>query len=565
MGWWDRLVAAARPAPPPQRPAHDLPTWARSFKGATTSHLQQHWNTTNSGINTLISARGNTLRARARDLVRNNAHAARAVTALVTRIVGCGILPHCSTGDSTIDAMVDAHWSEWARQSSATDDLTIYGQQALAVRGMIESGETIVRFRPRRIGDVSAGRVLRVPFQVEVLEADQLDHWKTEATDTGGKIIQGVEFDAIGRRRGYWIYPDHPYETLVTSTVRNQWLSAFVPADSTAHLYQAVRPGQVRGFPWLAPIMVTLRDLDEAQDYELVRMRMASALVAFVSGDESGVEQAIGAPEQGDDPNNPSTITDVNGNPLERVEPGMVGILRGSRTVTLSNPTAVGGFPEYVKSQLKRISAGIGVPYPSLAADLEGVNYSSYRAGNLEHKAMVEAIQEHLVIPLLCDPLWRAFIRYAIAAGLIPDRAYPVEWSPPRFEDVDRVKEALADRLEIRSGTASRQGIVRRRGYDPDQVLAEIAQDNAKADEIGAVFDSDPRKTSSSGTAQDYLREREGIETGAAPSELAADERAALRHLLAEAEAEGDTEAVAIYRRALDRRQPSAALSQPAI
>ncbi len=69
---------------------------------------------------------------------------------------------------------------------------------------MIEAGEVLVRRRLRRSSDG-----LAVPLQLQVLEADFLD-----ATKSGGlgkrRLVQGIEFDAIGRRRAYWLHAEHP-------------------------------------------------------------------------------------------------------------------------------------------------------------------------------------------------------------------------------------------------------------------------------------------------------------------------------------------------------------------
>lgn len=61
-----------------------------------------------------------------------------------------------------------------------------------------------MRLRERRTEDR-----LPVPLQLQVLEADHLDSWKTEELRDGGFILQGIEFDALGRRRAYWLFPTH--------------------------------------------------------------------------------------------------------------------------------------------------------------------------------------------------------------------------------------------------------------------------------------------------------------------------------------------------------------------
>ena len=68
---------------------------------------------------------------------------------------------------------------------------------------------------------------------------------------------------------------------------------------------------------------------------------------------------------------------------------------------------------------------------------------------------------------------------------------------------VDPLKDVLARKEEVRCGFTSRTAVIHERGYDPEQVEAEIAADNERADAAGNVFDSDPRRTANSGVAQD--------------------------------------------------------------
>ena len=53
-----------------------------------------------------------------------------------------------------------------------------------------------MRIRERRIEDG-----LPVPLKLQLLEPDHLDAGKTGDLPNGGFVVQGVEFDALGRRR----------------------------------------------------------------------------------------------------------------------------------------------------------------------------------------------------------------------------------------------------------------------------------------------------------------------------------------------------------------------------
>ena len=48
-------------------------------------------------------------------------------------------------------------------------------------------------------------------------------------------------------------------------------------------------------------------------------------------------------------------------------------------------------------------------------------------------------------------------------------------------------------KLAIRAGLSSRSEAISAYGYDAEDVDREIAADNTRADELGLVFDSDPR------------------------------------------------------------------------
>jgi capsid protein len=67
------------------------------------------------------------------------------------------------------------------------------------------------------------------------------------------------------------------------------------------------------------------------------------------------------------------------------------------------------------------------------------------------------------------------------------------KWIPQGWKWVDPQKEYNAMKLAIRAGLMSRSEAISGNGYDAEDVDREIAADNARADALGLVFDSDPR------------------------------------------------------------------------
>jgi len=64
-----------------------------------------------------------------------------------------------------------------------------------------------------------------------------------------------------------------------------------------------------------------------------------------------------------------------------------------------------------------------------------------------------------------------------VLAGVIQRPAYEVDWSTPKWDDVNPEQEVKADLAEISGGLCSISEKLRRRGYKPELVFAEIKSD----------------------------------------------------------------------------------------
>lgn len=474
------LVGLRQPAPLALPPPVVAPVAKRQYEAAKSSRLTSDWYAPATGANAELLGAILPLRNRSRDLVRNNPHAARTISALCHNIIGNGITATCTLADETMRKRVNDLFGKWSSQLSVMDDLDLAGLQSLAVRSWLESGEVLLRRRWRLPTDG-----LAVPVQVQILESDFLNDQANQLLPNGGRIVQGVEFDAIDRRVAYQLWRTHPGDFMLGQPL--QAGVTRVAAADIAHLFEPLRPGQVRGVPWLSPAMVTLRQLDQYDAAEQVRKRTEACLAGFiVPGDEATFDDD----EDGVGP----AAYDSDGNVLDRIEPGMLAVLRQGKDIRFPTPGQNSTYPEYVRAQLRTIAAGLRVPYELLTADLSQVNYSSYRAGWIDFRRQVQMLQRQLVIPLLCQPIWRWFVEAAVASGALPAGEYPVRWTPPRFEDIDRLKEAQAAQAEIRAGIRSQQDVITENGDDPDAVLAEMVAWLAQCDAAGISFDSDPRR-----------------------------------------------------------------------
>lgn len=444
----------------------------RKYDGAAKGRRTSGWGDTGTSANTETQKALKSLRDRSRELTRNNPYSKKAVATIARNTVGTGIRPRpLNGGDQATELM--KLWNAWADVKTCDYDglKTFYGLQRLAMRTIVESGEVLVR--KRIVNDKEN------PLRLQVLEPDFIDSAKDGNLVDGGYAIQGVEFDKDGKRVAYWLFDRHPGDYIGTDLTSKR-----VPAEQILHIYNVERPGQVRGIPFGASSMLRLKDFDDYEDAQLVRQKIAACFSVFIQ-DSAADSISTG-----------STSTDLAS---ERVEPGMIEKLGPGKTVAFASPPAAEGYNDYTRKVLQGIAAGYDVTYEALTGDLSNVNFSSGRMGWLEFQRAIQDWQLDMLIPMFCDPVWKWFIEANKIAKGGTKETIAVEWTPPRREMIDPVKETEAIITAIRGGLTSWQEAVRELGFDPDTLLAHIKEDNAKFDRDKIAMDSDARRPKNGG------------------------------------------------------------------
>lgn len=456
----------------------------RGYDAAAPTRLREPWLDRFASADTEIFGKARTLRDRSRYLVRNNPYAAKAVAALVSNIVGEGIVPRPVTGSPAQDRRIRRAFNNWGFRCDAGGQLDFYGIQTLLCREMIEGGEVLIRKRLRKKTSERD-----IPLEIQVLEADFLDAYRNGTLTPGTMAIQGVEIDLVTqKRRAYWLYPQHPGNLWLNTGV--PMVSEPIPAGEVLHVYEQQRT-QTRGVPWGTPAIENLQLLADYELAEITRKRTEACIAGFVINAEDENDEAI-APE----------VLAADGSVYEKFEPGMIARLRGGKDIKFNAPNAVGGYGEYKVSQLQTIAAGYRVPYELVSNDLSKVNFSSMRGGLVEFRRLLRTVQWHILIQTALQPIWEWWCEVAFLAGVIDAPVIPVQWAPPKFEWVDPMADAQAAQLAMRTGIRSYQDVVSETGRNPDDVLDEIHDWNTKCDDLGIVLDSDPRVTNVAGLQQ---------------------------------------------------------------
>lgn len=454
------------------------------FEAGQGSRRLRHFQPSRAHLNTLIAAAGADITARARWLVRNNGYAANAIESWAGNVVGDGIKPSSLIADAELKARVQRLWLDWTDDSDAEGFTDFYGQQRRAAREVFIAGEVFFRFRPRRPEDG-----LMVPLQLEMIPSEMLPLSRNEQVAGSNVIRQGIEFDRNGRRVAYHFLRRHPGDVtdpgLSGETVR-------VPASEVIHVIDPVDAGQLRGISRFAPGIVKLFLLDQYDDAELDRKKVAAMHALFITTPAPAEPFDIAESDEG-------------GERTMDLQPGQIVMLEPGEEVQTSAPADVGQtYEPFQYRTLLQVSAALGIPYAYLSNDMLKANYSNSRLALLEFRRRIEAYQHSVMVWQICRRVWARWLDTAVMAGAIalPDyeqqrRVYlGCSWLPPKWDWVDPLKDARAEIEQIEAGLKSRTQALAERGYDADQVDAEIAADRARERQLGLSFgsaSSDPR------------------------------------------------------------------------
>lgn len=397
------------------------------------------------------------VRARSEGEFRNNPWCRKIVDATLAAVIGAaGLIPQFK------DKSIADAWGTWADNCDAAGRLDWVQMLWLILQTVMVSGECFIRF------GVNADAA--VPLNLLPLGPEFLDTSRVDAN-----TYAGIRYDGV-RRVGYWLYERHP-------TLPGATQSVFVPALECLHVFRPITPGAERGVPWLAAVLLALRELAEYQEAETVRAKVASLYAGFV---------------QTSDGSNPLSATSS----VPTLEPGSMVRLQPGELVEFSKPPDAGPtYDPFVRSVLRKIASGAGVPYEVLANDISSCTFASGRMALLEWARNIDAIQHAFMVPQVCAPILARWMRQAVSLGVIPAEQ-TARWIGPQISMLDEKSETAAVIAKVRAGLMSRAEAVSAMGWNVEDIDREIAADNRRADALGNVYDSDPRRVTAQGQQQ---------------------------------------------------------------
>lgn len=473
-----------------QRPLRREPTLPatalRRFDMAQQDLLTSGWESTTQSADQDLSTALDVARGRARNLCNNNDYAKKFLQMVSNNIVGPDgfmLIAQAADGaapDRAAQDLIEAAFWRWAKRGvcEVSGSLSFVNLLRVMVKAVARDGETLLRrVRGRNVNAFGYG--------LQLLDIDRLPTQLNVKLQNGNKIVMGVEINSFGRPVAYHLLTSHPGD--------NTWIAESgqhierVPASDIFHLYVQDRPEQRRGITWMHSAALRLEMLGKFENAAVAAARKGAETLGFFTRPD-GAPIGVGE-KDGDDEVITSSACSFD-------------VLPDGVTITpydTKYPSEL--FGVFRKDALRGISSGLNVAYNGLSNDLEGVNFSSIRAGVLEERDHWMVLQSWLAESFL-EPLFCEWLEIAMLAGQL---AYPNgsnlpiakidkfsmhRWQGRRWNWVDPEKDITASLLAINAGLKSPQRVAAEMGVDVEDVLDEIKRFRDMAAEKGVEINT---------------------------------------------------------------------------
>ena len=465
----------------------------RDFQAAIIDRLTSDWTTSTAAPAESINKALLTVRKRSRERYFNDGYARRYVKLMHRGIFGPnGIVLQArardpgGTLDTAANGLIEAGWTDWGKRANCTVTrrMSWLDVGRLYTKSLVVDGEVIIRGR-------SGWKHNPHRFALQFIDPDLLDVNFNEPSgvpeSNGREIRAGVEWDDDHAAVAYWFLTSHPAQP----RQRNGRRYVRVTADEILHDFIPEVINQERGVPWLIPSLWRMHMLDGYEDSAVVGARIGAAKMGFFT--RTAETQGFG----GDDEDAADSTLSMSAEPglLEELPAGV-----DFKSWDPSHPNLA--HAEFVKSELRGIAAGGDVSYFRLANDLEGVNFSSARIGNLDDQDAMQDLQ-NFVKAGLCDWVFERWLKSSLLAGAITlpagkiDKFSAHEWQARVWKGTDPVKEATAYQTMLQNRLVSRGQIIREtQNRDPAEVWEELQQEEELLKSMGLDPNTEARGTS---------------------------------------------------------------------
>lgn len=445
-------------------------------------------------------------RNRGRDLYRYTPFVRKAIRSNAANAVFTGIKPLFideETGKKNMP--LQRLWRRFVSHSDHTGDLNFYLQQAKIVQALGHTGEMFVIPRP---GQESSP----IDLSFQLIEADLVPISLNKVL-TNGEIKQGIEYNKDGRKVAIWVLPHHPGDP--TKFAFNNKAQRF-PVDQILQIFDPDRIGESRASPNITSATSRSRDMQKVEDATVEHHQQQNAITGFITkptitgvglpnnffGDQDPQLQQFG---NGLSATVGSAIPGVN----SALQIGTFKQLSTGENVEFAKLADAGrNYKDFMNLNQHSIAAGADSTYSKTTGDLTQTSFSSMREGGQEYHRGIAQNYQMLLIHQLCLKAGQWFLEAAVLKGVVTATEAAkifIDWVSPGVPHANPLQGTTADIRKVRAGFTSRTRVaMATEGIDAATIDAEQSKDNASADELSLIYDSDARHTALSGQAVDH-------------------------------------------------------------
>lgn len=443
--------------------------------------------------------------ARSRDLFMGSPIARGAINTMVTNVVGAGLKLKASIDidtlklfgkvDQTADRVennifenlenrIEKEFAFWAgskiEQSGIMD---FYQLQEIVFLTTLLNGECFIHLSRFQTRDN--------PYllKLSIIEPDRVSTPMDKMSDDS--VVNGIQFDNNGRIAGYYVMEQNPYD--MPKGINNH---NFIPIYGSEgqlniiHLVLTERPGQIRGVPFLAPAMESLKQLDRYTDAELMSAVISSMFTVFIETTEDKAVDVVDLSNlsEGDRiTNDDETLELGNG--------AVVSLEKGEKATTINPSRPNSQFDPFMIAIIRQIGSSLGIPYELMVMHFTS-SYSASRAALMEAWKTFRKKREWFA-QNFCQLIYEEWLIEAEMIGRVETPEYENDilvqkaftsaiWNGPSQGQLDPKKEVEAAILRINAGLSTRtKETAELNGGDFEQNIRIIARENKAISEKG--------------------------------------------------------------------------------
>ena len=410
-----------------------------------------------------------TLRQRSRDLYCGGSNIATgAVKRLRTNAVGTGLHLKSTINEEflgitqeearELEETIEREFAHWAESENCDIERidNFYQLQQLALLNALLSGDSFALMTTtKRIGSI-------YDLRIELVEADRVS--TPDAERVNPLFCEGVEKNSAGEVVAYHISKFHPLS--FQDRQPREWVRVKAFGEKTGrrnaiHVMNRERIGQVRGVPFLSPVIETIKQLGRYTDAEVLAAVINGLFTVFIEKEGASDDIPLGesVPDE-------MQVDAEDENSIE-LAPGAVIDLGEGEKANMVNPGRPNpNFDPFVMAVIKQIGAALEIPYEILIMAFSN-NYSASRAAILEFFEVIKMYRAWFVADF-CQPIYEEWLSEAVAKGrvnapgffndpIIKHAYCTAEWNGPGMRQLDPKKEVEAAELRVEGGFSTRQ------------------------------------------------------------------------------------------------------------